>query len=281
MFHVQPPGVADQKRPRPGTNAHLEQPFAPMAAGHRPRWSHLLLIHASDLGSAELGAYGGVHARTPDIDRLALSGVRFTEAHAAASGPIDGPDLAEVLGTNGYAVEAFEPPPRTDLDAEVASVVEFVGGHRTDPWLAYVRLRARPAATESLPSVLGYEAAVGAVDDAVGRLVNALRRTEQYRSTLVLLVGATHAERLVRDRDRPAPGTPQDQARVPMLLSWPGQVPPRQRHEQTVRTSDWMPTLLTLAQAEPAEQPFGGVDLTEHLLDGGDVPRSPAGTRAA
>lgn len=278
MNNVQPPGAADQWRPRAGTNAHLEQPFAPMAASHRAPRPHLLLLHACDLGASEIGAYGGVHAETPSIDRLALSGVRFTEAYADR---IDGPDLAEALSRNGYAVDIFGTHGRADLETDVASAVDFIGSHRSAPWLAYVRLQA---ARQPLASVLGYAAAVDGIDQAVGRLVSTLRRSDQYRSTLVLLVGATHGERLVLDRSQVAAGGPRQSAdRVPMLLSWPGQVPPRQRHDQAVRTADWMPTLLGIAQAgPPSDQIAGGVDLTEHLLDGGDVPaRGIRGNRAA
>lgn len=282
MNNVLPPGAADRSCPRRGTNAHLEQPFAPMAASHRAHRPNLLLVHAGDLGVTEIGAYGGVHAETPNIDRLALSGVRFTEGYAADR--IDGPDLAEALSQSGYAVEVFGAASRAELDNDVAAAADFIGSKRTASWLAYVRMCARPAADQPLPSVLGYAAAVDAIDQAVGRLITTLRRTEQYRSTLVLLVGATHGERLVLDRSQAAAADPRQPAgRVPMLLSWPGQLPPRQRHDQTVRTADWMPTLLGMAQVDLRHQRIeDGVDLTGHLLDGGDVPaRVVRDTRAA
>jgi len=54
--------------------------LAPLAeAATRP---NILLILADDLGIEGLGAYGGLDYRTPHLDRLAATGVRFTHAFA-------------------------------------------------------------------------------------------------------------------------------------------------------------------------------------------------------
>ncbi len=65
---------------------------AGVIAGLAPRWSaaesrrrpNLLVILADDLGWADLSCYGGPF-RTPNLDRLAASGVRFTQGYAASS----------------------------------------------------------------------------------------------------------------------------------------------------------------------------------------------------
>ena len=44
-----------------------------------------MLINADDLGYGDLGCYGATHVRTPNIDRLAAEGRRFTDAHAASA----------------------------------------------------------------------------------------------------------------------------------------------------------------------------------------------------
>jgi arylsulfatase A-like enzyme len=44
-----------------------------------------VLIYADDLGYGDVSAYGARRLTTPNIDRLAREGVRFTDAHAAAS----------------------------------------------------------------------------------------------------------------------------------------------------------------------------------------------------
>ncbi|OJF14281.1 sulfatase-like hydrolase/transferase [Couchioplanes caeruleus] len=52
-----------------------------VAAAGRP---HLVVIIIDDLARRELGCYGNTFNETPNIDRLAVDGVRFTHAYAAA-----------------------------------------------------------------------------------------------------------------------------------------------------------------------------------------------------
>ena len=51
-------------------------------AGSKP---NILLIVADDLGYGDLGCYGASKLKTPNIDRLATEGVRFTDAQAPAA----------------------------------------------------------------------------------------------------------------------------------------------------------------------------------------------------
>ncbi|MCH5335329.1 MAG: sulfatase-like hydrolase/transferase [Alistipes sp.] len=46
---------------------------------------NVVIIYADDLGYGDLPCYGGKNSDTPNIDRLASRGVRFTNAHAVAS----------------------------------------------------------------------------------------------------------------------------------------------------------------------------------------------------
>jgi arylsulfatase A len=55
---------------------------APSAAAPKP---NVILILADDLGYGDVGCYGATKVRTPNIDRLAKEGRRFTDAHAASS----------------------------------------------------------------------------------------------------------------------------------------------------------------------------------------------------
>ena len=52
------------------------------AAEQRP---NIVVILADDLGYGDLGCYGATKVRTPNIDRLAREGMRFTQAHSPAS----------------------------------------------------------------------------------------------------------------------------------------------------------------------------------------------------
>ncbi len=58
------------------------------AAGVPPRAQSLpniVLIYADDLGYGDVSSYGATALRTPNIDRVAAEGLRFTDAHSAAA----------------------------------------------------------------------------------------------------------------------------------------------------------------------------------------------------
>src|SRR5262245_2361334 len=46
---------------------------------------NIVLIMTDDLGYGDVSAYGATALTTPNIDRLAKAGLRFTDAHAAAA----------------------------------------------------------------------------------------------------------------------------------------------------------------------------------------------------
>ena len=55
---------------------------ADAAAQNRP---NVVLIYADDLGYGDVSAYGATRLKTPNIDRLAREGIRFTDAHSPAA----------------------------------------------------------------------------------------------------------------------------------------------------------------------------------------------------
>src|SRR5262245_28829692 len=61
-------------------------------AAERP---NIVFIYADDLGPGDLGCYGGTVAPTPNIDRLAKEGTRFTRYYSAA--PICSPSRCGVI----------------------------------------------------------------------------------------------------------------------------------------------------------------------------------------
>lgn len=56
---------------------------------------NVVLILADDLGWADLGCYGSTYHKTPNLDRLAAQGMRFTDAYAAC--PVCSPSRAAIL----------------------------------------------------------------------------------------------------------------------------------------------------------------------------------------
>jgi arylsulfatase A-like enzyme len=65
---------------------------SPALAADRP---NVVLIVIDDLGARDLGCTGSAYYRTPNIDRLASEGMRFTDAYAAA--PVCSPTRAALL----------------------------------------------------------------------------------------------------------------------------------------------------------------------------------------
>jgi len=61
-------------------------------SGEKP---NIIFILADDLGWAELGCYGNKFNETPNLDKLASQGMRFTEAYAAA--PVCSPYRAALM----------------------------------------------------------------------------------------------------------------------------------------------------------------------------------------
>jgi arylsulfatase A-like enzyme len=56
---------------------------------------NIILIMADDLGYGDLGCYGADHVRTPNIDRLAASGIRFLDYHS--NGAVCSPTRAALM----------------------------------------------------------------------------------------------------------------------------------------------------------------------------------------
>ena len=63
-------------------NAVLLLVALPAAAADKP---NILLIYADDIGYGDVGCYGATAVKTPNVDRLAKEGLRFTSGYCAAS----------------------------------------------------------------------------------------------------------------------------------------------------------------------------------------------------
>ena len=61
--------------------------IGPAWAGRRQlsRKPNIIVIYADDLGYGDVGCYGATQVATPNIDRLAADGVRFTNGHAPSA----------------------------------------------------------------------------------------------------------------------------------------------------------------------------------------------------
>jgi len=73
-------------------------------AVEKPSYPNIIYIFADDLGYGELGAYGQEKIKTPNIDRLAALGMRFTQHYTGA--PVCAPSRYMLL-TGTHAGQAY------------------------------------------------------------------------------------------------------------------------------------------------------------------------------
>jgi arylsulfatase A-like enzyme len=57
----------------------------PLLSAAPPKPKNIIFILADDLGYGDIGCYGATKVRTPNLDKLASQGIRFTDAHSGAA----------------------------------------------------------------------------------------------------------------------------------------------------------------------------------------------------
>jgi arylsulfatase A-like enzyme len=75
--------------------AVLGAPGGPPSAARAGERPNVVLILIDDLGRNDLGCYGSTFYRTPNLDRLAADGLKFTDAYAAC--PVCSPTRASIM----------------------------------------------------------------------------------------------------------------------------------------------------------------------------------------
>lgn len=79
---------------------------------------NIIMIHIDDMGYGDLGSYGSDFVRSPNMDRLARDGIRFTDAYSA--GPVCSPTRAALM-TGQYPVRS--------------GITDFIPGTSPNIWL--------------------------------------------------------------------------------------------------------------------------------------------------
>ena len=67
------------------TRRHFLPALAAPLFAQAPRRPNIVFIIADDLGYGDLSCYGQSQLSTPNIDRLAKEGMRFTQAYSGAT----------------------------------------------------------------------------------------------------------------------------------------------------------------------------------------------------
>ena len=114
---------------------------ASLAAAKAPK--HVVFFLADDLGWKDLGCFGSSFYETPNLDRLAASGMMFTDAYASC--PVCSPTRASIM---------------TGLYPQRVGITDFIGAPQPDRYKRKTKLVPAPYTPQldhkwdTLPEVL-------------------------------------------------------------------------------------------------------------------------------
>lgn len=116
-----------------------------------------------------------------------------------------------------------------------------------------------------------YAAMVKSLDDGVGQIMQALRKTRLGDNTIVVFTSDNGGERF--SKVWPLRGMKgellEGGIRTPTIFHWPGRVAPGTHSDLVNITMDWVPTMLAAAGIQPKGRiAFDGVNLLPQLLNG-------------
>jgi arylsulfatase A len=140
------------------------------SSGEKP---NIIFILADDLGWAELGCYGNKFNETPNLDKLASQGMRFTEAYASA--PVCSPYRAALM-TGQYTArlgitDYLRPNDPKHLSTDYVTIAEMLGqaGYSTGiigKW--HLTGYANHGAREISPDLHGFDEVIVSENRGIG-----------------------------------------------------------------------------------------------------------------
>jgi arylsulfatase A-like enzyme len=273
----------------PALAATKKQPAKQPATVERP---NIVLIVADDLGAYMLGCYGNKEIRVPNIDRLALVGVRFSNAFSSSPVALERslPEglIGDVLASAGYNrgsatsagqasefLEAQAPAkpfsltltwsrpaaaaiPQKYLDLYAGTSFEATGWESAAPNATQKEMMRSPQS-----NLRKYAAGLSMLDEQVPVLLSKLQQRGLGDNTLIVLTGnngylAGHhglwGDGLASDPINMY----EEVVHVPLIWSWPSRFPPQTMRTEVVGSNDLLPSLCELTGAAPPP----GRDLT-------------------
>ena len=175
-------------------------------------------------------------------------------------------------------------------DREADEAVAFIDRNRDRPFLLYLAhyavhtpIQAKEGLIESYRTAQDgkgqddpvYAAMVHSVDDAMGRLIEALQRNGLADRTMIVFTGDNGG----LDRNgRPTENDPlrsgkgyayEGGLRTPWIVSWPGVTTPGSVSAEPIASIDLLPTIAAaVGTRPPVDRPIDGVDLSPALRGG-------------
>ena len=150
--------------------AHGCEGITQLNSGEKP---NIIFILADDLGWAELGCYGNKFNETPNLDKLASQGIRFTEAYAAA--PVCSPYRAALM-TGQYPArigitDYLRPNDAKHLPTDYVTIAEMLrqAGYTTGiigKW--HLTGYANHGAREVSPNLQGFDEVIVSENRGIG-----------------------------------------------------------------------------------------------------------------
>ncbi len=199
---------------------------------------NIVIFLSDDLGYNDLSCYAPNRHHTPNIDRLAGEGIRFTDFHS--NGAMCSPTRAALL------TGRFQQ--RCGVEFVLPGILPGGKPKEEQPRLSWREMNFGRAFSEA-----GYATAFFG----------------KYHTVYMSDNGGHHE---VTD-NAPLRGAKGDMFegghRVPAFCRWPGNIPGGRVSGETVMTMDVFPTLLSIAGQEmPPGVAFDGIDVSAHLLRG-------------
>ena len=251
----------------------LVTPFTMLSAADGPSKPKIIFILADDLGIGNVSCYGADNYKTPNIHKLASTGMRFSGNGVYLKNDISKGTTCQVNGQDKKLGDKYMP----DLMHE--HLVGFMKQHLLDPFFVYHSMShvhgeivATPDSAKDSKDLFGDNVAY--MDKLVGKLVAELESLKLRENTLIIFIGDNGTAKgqakssTVRRRDLSGQkGTMFEcGGLVPLIVSWPSKAPAGKVCSDLGDSTDFIPTFAELTGSKlPTKTVFDGHSIAPQL----------------
>jgi len=183
-------------------------------------------------------------------------------------------------------VQVIDDPNFYTTDAYAERAEQFINAHKDSPYLLYLPFNACHVPSEATQKYLdrfpnitnqgrkNYAAMMSAMDDAVGRVLKAVRDAKQEENTLIFFLSDNGGPMTKMGFNGSNNGVLRGQKgdtwdggiHVPFFAQWKGQLPAGKVYEQPVISLDILPTAIAAAGSQPGtDWQLDGVNLLPYF----------------